>query len=113
MNGTFNKTSSFNTDYEKKIGVWHHFVYTTSSVSGSKVYQNGSLIGAQQDSYESDLSLEGWTYTIGSSPQDYGCNFEGMIDDILIFDTPLSDLDVRDLFISQATEVKTPVEMKT
>lgn len=84
---------------------WNHFVVTTSYNNGTCLYLNGDLINTTNRVYVSDTFVYGREFYIGKSlaPQNaqanvkYATNFEGVIDDLRLYDRELSKEEVNQL----------------
>ncbi|MEC9092864.1 MAG: FG-GAP-like repeat-containing protein, partial [Planctomycetota bacterium] len=79
-------------------GEWHHVVGTFDG-STARVYHNGSL--AYEANHEGDLVYSDDPLFFGKD-QNQGLHYKGFIDDVLIYDRPLSGDEIQSLFENQA-----------
>lgn len=75
---------------------WYHAVLTyNSSTSAAEAYLNGSSVGSI--SYLLDIVFDTGSYYIGGNPVN-GTNFNGQIDDCRIYNKPLSQDEVEQIY---------------
>ena len=74
---------------------WNHLaiVYDASSESDSKLYLNGSSVGSASGTFPSSLDLNGLKTIIGGVVSS-SFTFDGLIDEVAIWDTALSASDI-------------------
>lgn len=82
------------------VGTWYHVVFVKAATNDWKLYVNGVLIEASTATRSNDATgLNG--ISIGAEDQEssgVGQYFDGVLDEIAVFDTALTDTDVRDLY---------------
>jgi len=81
-------------------GEWHHVVGTYDG-SVLKTYVDGKLEG--EASHVGSIDLNGRNVNIGKNPAQNDQNFEGAIDEVMIYARDLSELHVQDLFMGNTS----------
>ncbi len=81
-------------------GEWHHVVGTYDGVV-LKTYVDGNLEGDAP--HEGDIDLNGLNVNIGKNPNQNDQNFEGAIDEVMIFNRDLTASHVQDLFLGNTS----------
>jgi len=81
------------------IGIWTHLAMVHDGVK-DKIYVNGDLAG-ESDS-PGDLGNTAHPLGIGYDPIDGAYFFNGALDEVTIFNSPLSDSDVANLYAEQS-----------
>lgn len=81
-------------------GEWHHVVGTYNG-SVLKTYVDGSLEG--EASHEGTIDLNDDNVNIGKNPAQNDQNFDGAIDEVMIYARDLSESHVQDLFMGNTS----------
>jgi hypothetical protein len=81
-------------------GEWHHVVGTYDG-SLLKTYVDGNLEGDAP--HVGDIDLNGLNVNIGKNPNQNDQNFEGAIDEVMIFNRDLTASHVQDLFLGNTS----------
>ena len=88
---------------------WHHIAYTANGSTAPKLYIDGSEVGTPQYTDAARCA-----YYTSSEPLDIGhfagvaaYNYEGLIDQVRIYDVALSSLDVSNLYAETASDTST------
>lgn len=84
---------------ELQVGVWTHVVMVHDGAK-DKIYMDGAL--AAEKDVTGDLNSTTQPLGIGYSPGN-GLWFDGMIDEVQIYKTALSDTEIADLYAAQST----------
>lgn len=78
-----------------EAGKWYHIVATYDGSTG-KIYVDGLL--NNQTSVTKTLKTSGYDFYIGMGGDCSGCGFEGMIDDVRIYNRALTDPEIDQLY---------------
>lgn len=81
------------------VGAWTHLVMVHDGTKNC-IYINGVL--AATKAVDGDLNNTALPLGIGYSPIDNGNFFKGALDEIIIYNTPLSEVDVANLYSTQS-----------
>lgn len=84
---------------------WQHVAYTVDSVNGSTVYLNGAAVGSTPTRTTHDPAEN---FVIGRRPDGESFYFDGLIDDVAIFDGVLSLNDLATVRDSGAAAIPEP-----
>ncbi len=103
LNFSANNYFTYGSDGHIQLNKWHQLVFTfNSTTTERKVYLDGVDI--------SDYSENFTSTPIGLSPtMKLGTNFEGMLDDVKIFDKVLTDQEVEDLYQARSLKIELPI----
>ena len=96
---------------KSQLGNWEHFVFVVDSASNSmSVYHNGTKVASSTKS--SSLAQSTFDFFIGGDTAVTGDArfFEGLIDDIRIYDRVLTDCEIASLNQENDSKVKVTVE---
>jgi len=85
-----------------RFGKWTHIavVFENGGSNGVKFYQDGELVNIQLDPVDKGLFR---SMNVSDSPLIIGINFEGALDDFIIYDRALSGEEIRRRSVSQVT----------
>ncbi len=72
-------------------GAWHHFVATVDAAA-SKIYVDGALADSEPAGYAAATPDD---FVIGADTQGTGVRFQGVIDEVAIYDVALSPVQVK------------------
>jgi len=87
-------------DHKLLVNEWRHVVVTHDGIS-DKMYMNG--VKVNEKAYAGALSQTIYPLGIGYDPIDKGNYFDGMLDDVMIFNTALTDAEIGALYTEQST----------
>jgi prepilin-type N-terminal cleavage/methylation domain-containing protein len=91
--GFWNPTVYIDLSDSFDINTWHHFVATRSS-GVVYIYKNGELVGSSNYN-----SAQEWQ-NIGGKPGNSGwATFDGMVDDVFIYDYALSSAQIQKIYV--------------
>lgn len=76
------------------VGVWYHFVLTYDG-STAKMYRNGQLMGSMAKSWNTINNSDIFKLGVGVGGQQW---FNGLIDDLKIYDRAISDSEVTEIY---------------
>jgi hypothetical protein len=86
--------------------VWYHIVGTYSQGGSIKTYVNAKLDREQETT--NILAASSGPLKIGCEPFSGGCQFNGLMDDLRIYNYPLSDAEVEALYAGKETPSTAP-----
>ncbi|MHC4630103.1 MAG: LamG domain-containing protein [Planctomycetota bacterium] len=95
--------NDWDTGYILPTGVWKHVAFTFDG-STVKLYIDGSLVASTTTTYDTILVNKAY---IGCH-EDMIAFFEGMLDDLAVFDKALSEGEIEALYVGEATTPKPP-----
>jgi hypothetical protein len=85
---------------ELKVNEWRHVVMTHDGIT-DRIYMNG--VQVNEKAYAGNLNQTNYPLGIGFNPIDKGNYFDGLIDEVMIFDEALSAGEVNALYVAQST----------
>lgn len=85
---------------ELKINEWRHVVMSHDGIT-DRIYMNG--VQVNEKAYAGDLNQTSFPLGIGYNPIDKGNYFDGLIDEVMIFDEALSAVEINALYVAQST----------
>ena len=95
------------------VGAWYHFAVTTDS-AGTTIYVNGEM-KISNDNFANDTFVDGTDLAIGVIVDPYGvapycdlntCYFNGVIDEVRIYNRALREEEVRQLARAERAVVR-------
>ena len=97
----------FNSDKEVVDGKWHHVLFVADRSDTTRIYIDGKLDAEAGESEGTDITTEsplfiGASVRIGEATRRY---FEGLIDEVGIYDRALTDDEIKKNFNSQGLAV--------
>ena len=95
--------NDWDTGYILPTGVWKHVAFTFDG-STVKLYIDGSFVASTITTYDTVLVDKAY---IGCH-EDIIAFFEGMLDDLAVFDTALSEGEIEALYVGEATTPQPP-----
>jgi hypothetical protein len=90
---------------ELKVNEWRHVVMTHDGTS-DKMYMNGLLVN--EKAYSGALNVTTHPFGIGYDPIDKANYFDGLLDDIMLFDEALTAAQIAGLYAAQSVAPVTP-----
>ena len=97
----FGTSTNFTFSYSISTGTWYHVVFTLDG-STAKLYVNGSQAGSTVTTAPSLTSASGNNFEIGGNPTYRPYLWDGLIDEVAIFNSTLSASDVTSIYNSGA-----------
>ncbi|MFH1715752.1 MAG: LamG-like jellyroll fold domain-containing protein, partial [Planctomycetota bacterium] len=82
-----------NSDSEVPLNEWHHVCGTYDLVNGGRIYIDGVLNGSNPDI--GGITLDAYNVYIGDNSQNTGRFWDGLIDEVVIYNRALSELEIR------------------
>ncbi len=92
-----------NSDTVLPLNEWHHVCGTYDLQNGGRIYIDGALDGTNPDT--EGITLDTYNVYIGDNSQNTGRFWDGLIDEVAIYDRALSELEVLYLAGGRATPV--------
>jgi hypothetical protein len=92
-----------NSDTVLPLNEWHHVCGTYDLENGGRIYIDGALDGTNPDT--EGITLDTYNVYIGDNSQNTGRFWDGLIDEVAIYDRALSELEVLYLAGGRATPV--------
>jgi Concanavalin A-like lectin/glucanases superfamily len=90
---------------ELKVNEWRHVVMTHDGTA-DKMYMNGLLVN--EKAYAGALNATTHPFGIGYDPIDKANYFDGLLDDVMLFDEALSAAQIANLYAAQSVAPVTP-----
>ena len=75
------------------LGEWHHVTATIDTIDGAKIYLDGVLEGTNPDT--GGITVGDYPVFIGENPQAAGRFWDGLVDEVMIYNRTLSDGEIR------------------
>ncbi len=85
---------------ELKINEWRHVVMTHDGTT-DRIYMNG--VQVNEKAYFGNLNTTVYPLGIGYNPIDKSNYFDGLIDEVMIFDNALTAAEINALYVAQST----------
>ena len=110
-----NNTLEYAYGVDEPIGTWYNFLITTSS-SGTQIYLDGEL-KAYNSNFIDNTYVSGTDLAIGVAVNSYGAApytdgnigyFNGIIDNVRIYDRALSPSEIQELYAYESTPTPVP-----
>lgn len=79
-------------------GAWHHIVIVCNYSDSSSVYVDGVFVGSNNNTYIGNNNVTGFPLVAGYSSESNSLFYKGLIDDILIYKTVLSEQQIDSLY---------------
>ncbi|MBK9256792.1 MAG: hypothetical protein IPM42_14995 [Saprospiraceae bacterium] len=93
---------------ELKVNEWRHVVMTHDGTT-DRIYMNG--VQVNEKAYAGALNQTSHPFGIGYDPIDKANYFDGLLDDVMIFDEALTASQINDLYIEQSTVLPVPATL--
>jgi hypothetical protein len=77
------------------LGEWHHVTATIDTIEGAKIYLDGVLEGENPDTGGITVGSFNYPVFIGENSQATGRFWNGLIDEVMIYNRVLSDAEIR------------------
>lgn len=96
-------------------GSWWHIVCSLDGSNVKSCYRNGTLISSTTNDVNVTLNTPVAAYLASGRPDTQNNNFEGIIDDILVYNRALSESDIQELFAlgADTTDPSVPTNLAT
>jgi len=78
---------------EVPLGEWHHVTATIDTTDGAKIYLDGILEGTNPDT--GGITVGSYPVLLGENAQATGRFWDGLIDEVMIYNRTLSDGEIR------------------
>ena len=88
---------------EVPLGEWHHVTATIDTTDGAKIYLDGVLEGENPDT--GGITVGDYPVLIGENAQALNRFWDGLVDEVMIYNRVLSEAEVRYLAGQRATPV--------
>ena len=77
---------------DEQDGSWHHLVATVDAVNGNRMYVDGELVASNEG--PTNLGDNGVPMQIGGNPQAADRGWDGILDDVAIWNRPITEEEV-------------------
>ncbi len=92
-----NAQKSLDSRHRINDGTWHHVAWRFSAADGERaIFIDGLVDARERDSIQHERSWDG-QWVIGAASDRLVWNFEGLIDEVRLYDRPLGDGEIRRL----------------